>query len=43
MAVALIVGWLLIAAWMFKEWVNEDFITEAEHRQHIEAMWGGER
>lgn len=40
MAVALIIGWLLIAAWMFKEWVNEDFITAAEHQAYVESLWG---
>jgi hypothetical protein len=42
MAVALIIGWLLIATWMFKEWVNEDFITAAEHQQYVETLRGGE-
>lgn len=33
----------VVSVMMFKEWVNEDFISEDEHQQYIEAMWGGER
>lgn len=42
MAVALLVGWLLIATWMFKEWANEDFITAEEHQAYVASLKDGD-